>query len=70
MKYISGLWFLVLVFCGSAIPVTGIAAEDTENACIRCHQKISPGQVEDWRASRHSKEDVGCDTCHGEKHME
>ncbi|MBU0729998.1 MAG: cytochrome C [Proteobacteria bacterium] len=36
--------------------------------CISCHKDISPGQVMDWEASKHSKEDVTCSTCHGDKH--
>ena len=43
---------------------TAVIADD----CIDCHTKISPGQVQDWRASEHSKNDVTCSTCHGEEH--
>jgi hydroxylamine dehydrogenase len=43
-------------------------AASAEDACVACHQKISPGQVKDWQVSKHSKEDVTCSTCHGEKH--
>jgi hydroxylamine dehydrogenase len=69
MKRFKYGWFL-LGFCWVlALPVTGIAAETGEHACIKCHQKVSPGQVEDWQASKHSGEDVGCVACHGEKHM-
>jgi hypothetical protein len=39
-----------------------------DEACITCHQKISPGQVSDWKISRHSKEGVACSACHGDKH--
>jgi hypothetical protein len=39
-----------------------------EEACITCHRKISPGQVADWESSRHSKEEITCSVCHGEKH--
>jgi hypothetical protein len=47
---------LLLGFLVSGIPVAGIAAENTDNACIKCHQGISPGQVADWRASKHRRE--------------
>ena len=62
-------WFAVLgcllvMFCFTAL---AIAAEDT---CITCHKKISPGQVADWESSKHSKEDVTCSVCHGDKHKE
>ena len=38
------------------------------DSCIDCHTKISPGQVQDWKVSKHSKEDVSCADCHGDKH--
>jgi hydroxylamine dehydrogenase len=37
-------------------------------ACLDCHEKASPQIVADWRASRHSKVDVDCATCHGSEH--
>jgi len=36
--------------------------------CIKCHQRHTPGQVADWKVSKHASEDVGCADCHGEKH--
>ena len=69
MKCFRHMRILLLGFWVSTIPIAGIAAENTDNACIKCHQGISPGQVADWRASKHSGEDVGCVDCHGDKHM-
>jgi len=37
--------------------------------CVDCHTKVSPGQVQDWQASKHAGEDVTCSTCHGEGHQ-
>jgi len=39
-------------------------------ACIDCHQGVTPGIVKDWQASRHSKADekVYCNACHGSNH--
>ena len=37
-------------------------------ACIECHEKISPGQVKDYRVSLHAQNDVTCSSCHGEEH--
>ncbi len=39
-----------------------------EDACVDCHIKISPGQVQDWKVSAHAGEGVGCAECHGEAH--
>lgn len=36
--------------------------------CIDCHSTISPGQVKDWQASKHSGAGISCDTCHGDAH--
>ena len=69
MKYFRYAWILFLVFLLSAIPVTILKAESNGDACIKCHSQVSPGQVADWRASKHSGEDVGCAECHGDKHM-
>jgi len=38
------------------------------DACIDCHSKISPGQVQDWKVSKHAGADVTCSTCHGTAH--
>jgi hypothetical protein len=36
--------------------------------CIPCHQKITPGIVADWKASKHSQGGVDCAECHGSLH--
>ncbi len=40
--------------------------------CIECHEALTPGIVEDWRASRHAapegRQPVTCDACHGNDH--
>lgn len=40
--------------------------------CIECHAAITPGIVEDWKASRHAAppggQPVYCDRCHGDDH--
>lgn len=32
--------------------------------CVDCHTKSSPGIVEHWKGSEHSKKGVGCTDCH------
>lgn len=44
-----------------------VRAQD-EN-CITCHSKISPGQVRDWKTSKHAENEVTCSVCHGEEHQ-
>lgn len=41
---------------------------ESKSRCIRCHEKMTPGLVKDWKVSKHSQEDVTCATCHGEAH--
>jgi len=36
--------------------------------CVECHETETPGAVTDWRLSKHSQEEVGCEACHGEEH--
>ncbi|MEJ2494843.1 MAG: multiheme c-type cytochrome [Ignavibacteriaceae bacterium] len=36
--------------------------------CIKCHDKITPNIVSDWKLSKHSQNDVDCSVCHGDKH--
>ncbi len=44
------------------ISTLSYAADD----CVSCHQKVTPNAVKDWQLSKHSNNDVSCDTCHGE----
>lgn len=42
--------------------------------CIACHAAVTPGIVNDWRASRHAhpgqgKQTVYCSACHGSNHQ-
>jgi len=36
--------------------------------CVKCHTKVTPGIVNDWQLSKHSKNEVDCSVCHGDKH--
>jgi len=57
---------LALFSCGGISSLRPAAAE--VETCVKCHEKTSPGQVADWKASEHFKNDVTCSDCHGEKH--
>ena len=37
-------------------------------ACLECHQKVTPNIVGDWKLSKHSQNDVDCAVCHGSEH--
>ena len=37
-------------------------------SCIECHGRITPGIVQDWQLSKHSRNDVACPSCHGDRH--
>ncbi len=56
---------LIVVFM-TLSALTGLAFADQD--CISCHKKITPQIVTDWRLSEHSKNDVFCESCHGEDH--
>ncbi|NWG26899.1 MAG: cytochrome C [Ignavibacteriaceae bacterium] len=36
--------------------------------CVNCHKNITPNIVSDWQLSKHSQNDVSCETCHGSDH--
>ncbi len=36
--------------------------------CVECHSYSTPNIVSDWKLSEHSKQDVGCEVCHGDGH--
>ncbi|GGI91289.1 multiheme c-type cytochrome [Shewanella gelidii] len=36
--------------------------------CVTCHQKVTPNAVKDWKLSKHSENDISCDTCHEGNH--
>jgi hydroxylamine dehydrogenase len=55
-------------------PVQTMQGEFKGEQCIACHTAVTPGIVNDWRASRHAnpgagKETVYCSTCHGSNHQ-
>lgn len=60
---------LVLVFAFARAPVS--SADEGEGSCVACHEKLNPGIVSQWRASKHAQADdvVSCDTCHGSDHQ-
>jgi len=51
-----------------------VDAGEGDSACITCHEKLSPGIVQQWRDSKHARPQkkgrvVGCRKCHGDKHV-
>lgn len=44
------------------------APAEKESDCVTCHTKETPKMVDDWRLSKHSKNDVDCSVCHGNEH--
>jgi len=43
-------------------------AQQTGLKCVDCHARVTPSIVSDWKLSKHSAIEVGCDTCHGDEH--
>ena len=55
-------------------PVQTVKGEFKGEECIACHTAVTPGLVNDWRASRHAnpgpgKDTVYCSACHGSNHQ-
>jgi len=68
MKFRKFLLLVSAMVFVLALTISGKAMA-AENTCISCHEKVSPGQVADWRTSKHAAEDIGCADCHGSKHQ-
>jgi ssDNA-binding Zn-finger/Zn-ribbon topoisomerase 1 len=45
------------------------AVPGASDACVQCHERVTPGIVQDWRLSRHAGVDVACADCHGTDHF-
>ncbi len=54
---------------GIAVGLLFSTAAMAADKCIECHSKISPGQVQDWKVSKHAENDVTCSNCHGTNHQ-
>ncbi|MCE5335085.1 MAG: cytochrome C [Desulfobacteraceae bacterium] len=48
-------------------PVPSSTGQPGES-CVACHGRITPGIVADWQLSKHGRNDVGCNACHGDAH--
>jgi len=46
-------------------PLAAALAQD--EACVTCHQNVTPGIVLQWRSSAHAEIGVQCSQCHGAK---
>jgi hydroxylamine dehydrogenase len=55
----------IFLFAAFALAPVSYAEDDS---CVACHQKLTPGQVKDWKISKHSAMNITCSTCHGKKH--
>ncbi len=58
------MWKVMTVFLASWLVASGASAQE----CVKCHQKVTPKIVSDWRLSRHSQNEVDCSFCHGDQH--
>jgi hypothetical protein len=60
-RFLLTILFLIIL---SGLVAQGVSAQD----CIDCHKQVTPNIVTDWELSTHSKKNVSCSTCHGDKH--
>lgn len=50
--------FFILIFVSTSVA----------QVCVECHKKVTPGIVNDWQLSKHSKNKIECSECHGKDH--
>jgi hydroxylamine dehydrogenase len=58
----------LLILCGFLSLATLSPAQQSAQACIDCHSKVTPNIVSDWKLSKHSQMEVTCVACHGDQH--
>ncbi len=71
MRKSASILIITTFVIGGALFLNEALSEETperKTSCVQCHEKIMPGQVADWRSSRHFEEDITCSDCHGENH--
>jgi hydroxylamine dehydrogenase len=59
----------VLLVLGLVLLATGIAsAAAKKSTCIDCHQKVTPGVVQQHLEGKMGKKGIDCSACHGSEH--
>ncbi len=48
----------------AGVGVRHVSVPTSSASCVECHQKSSPGIVDQWKGSTHSVKGVGCVECH------
>ncbi|OIN96734.1 MAG: cytochrome C [Deltaproteobacteria bacterium CG1_02_45_11] len=59
--------FIIATLIATLLVIPDSSALEGE-ACVKCHQAVTPLQVKDWQSSEHFANDVDCTSCHGEAH--
>jgi hydroxylamine dehydrogenase len=45
-----------------------LAGAGFSQVCVDCHRKTTPNIVSDWQISKHGRNAITCDACHGDEH--
>src|SRR3974390_1535102 len=67
MRIISSTFAPVLIVGTMLAFSSSASAQDLakqNETCLQCHSAMNPGLVEEWRASAHSQNNIGCYDCH------
>jgi hypothetical protein len=65
------IMLMMLVVLGVACVSVSFADEsEVAGKCMTCHKETSPGIYNQWLASRHGENEIGCIDCHGAKQDE
>jgi hydroxylamine dehydrogenase len=57
--------YATLVVCVASL---FLASSGFAQACVDCHEKITPNIVSDWQLSKHGQNEIDCSVCHGDEH--
>jgi hypothetical protein len=58
-----------IIIVAAVSSLMSIPAFGSEESCVDCHRKITPGIVREWELSRHSENNIGCAVCHSGEHI-
>lgn len=68
MKRFRAAIAIILVFLLSAVVFARDGVKTKKSECVSCHEKVTPGIVEQYFEGVMSKKGVDCSSCHGSEH--
>ena len=68
MKQCVNFAVLIVLLWSATAALASSPGASSAAFCVQCHNKVTPGIVTDWNASKHSEAGISCEACHGYDH--